>query len=68
MEQEQCVLDYLRTSGAGVLVDSLEALPPDLFTLCNTARRAATEIDNRAVFEVADFLSDVVPQPREDLV
>ena len=64
MAQEQCVLDYLRSSGIGVLVPSLEALPPQQLDLCATARVNAHSVENRAVFEVADFLQATMSEAR----
>ena len=61
MAQEQCVLDYLRASGVGVLLPSLEALPPELPRLCAVAKAAAAKLENVAIFEVCDFLQSVVP-------
>ena len=58
MSQEVCVLDYLRESGVGVLVPSLEALPPELLSRCEVARKKAQLVDNQAIFELADFLAD----------
>ena len=56
MDQERCVLDYLATSGVGVLVPSLSALPADLPARCAKAKLAVGHVSNRAVFEVAEFL------------
>ncbi|KAL1523302.1 hypothetical protein AB1Y20_018248 [Prymnesium parvum] len=61
MSQETCVLEYLRSSGVGVLIPSLECLPLDLLKRCAAARDRVTHlVKNRAVFEVADYLESVV--------
>ena len=37
---------------------SLEALPPELLSRCEVARKKAQLVDNQAIFELADFLAD----------
>jgi len=62
LSQEVCVLDWLRSSGMGVLVSSFDALPVDLISQCSQAREVARGIQNRAVFELTDHLASIVPE------
>lgn len=60
LAQEACVIDYLRSTGVGVLVSSLLDLPKNLLERCAVARDKARLIQNRAVFEVADHLQAII--------
>ena len=64
MAQERLVLDWIDESGAGVVVDDLTRLPPDL---CERVRRCrptvrANAAANRAVFEVRDLVTSLLAE------
>lgn len=61
MAQELCVLDWLRETGVGVLLPTLEFLPDDLIARAAHARECVGHQQNRAVFEVADHLAKIIP-------
>mmetsp|Transcript_365 Transcript_365/g.718 ORF Transcript_365/g.718 Transcript_365/m.718 type:complete len:487 (+) Transcript_365:233-1693(+) len=66
MSQEASVLDYLRVSGVGVLLPSLDELPLDLLRRCDAARATVDAAkQNRAVFELCDFLEASLPSVAE---
>ena len=54
MEQERCVLEYIRALGIGLVVPRLEGpYPHDLLERLHDCRAALREVENRAVFEVS---------------
>ncbi|CAJ1395874.1 unnamed protein product [Effrenium voratum] len=66
MPQEQAVLQWLQESCCGLVVDSLEQLPADLAEQAAACRQALTKLPpNDAVFEVADFLQQLMSEPGE---
>jgi len=56
MPQERCVLDYVTSTGVGLVVESLEDLPLDLLTRLDGCLERLEEHSNRAVFEVSRSL------------
>lgn len=65
MPQERCVLKWLEGNAIGVAVKSLESLPSDLLDRVDACREALDRLPpNRAVFEVAQRLRDVVEVDR----
>ncbi|CAJ1384630.1 unnamed protein product [Effrenium voratum] len=58
------VLQWLQESCCGLVVDSLEQLPADLAEQAAACRQALTKLPpNDAVFEVADFLQQLMSEP-----
>jgi len=61
MPQEQSVVDWIESNGTGIIVDNLENLPPDLLPRLEGCQSAfSSHPQNRAVFEVADFLKTLL--------
>ena len=53
MDQEVCVVDFVRKEKIGVIVRSLtEPFPPDLFSQLEDCRRHIAGVSNNAVFDV----------------
>eukprot|EP00316_Scyphosphaera_apsteinii_P008112 CAMPEP_0119334910 /NCGR_PEP_ID=MMETSP1333-20130426/88295_1 /TAXON_ID=418940 /ORGANISM="Scyphosphaera apsteinii, Strain RCC1455" /LENGTH=460 /DNA_ID=CAMNT_0007345333 /DNA_START=54 /DNA_END=1436 /DNA_ORIENTATION=+ len=64
MPQERSVLRWLESTGAGVIVRSLERLPPDLLEHVEASRLALVERGlNNAVFEVSQLIRSLVEEP-----
>ncbi len=60
MSQELSVLDYIENEGVGIVVDSLENLPPDLLERCERCQKYLLRCDNRAVFEVSAKVIELI--------
>lgn len=61
MDQEVCVVDFVRKEKIGVIVRSLtEPFPPDLFSQLEDCRRHIAGVSNNAVFDVSAFCEEAV--------
>jgi len=64
MPQEECVLEWLQRSRTGIVVDDFKALPLDFLEQVRACKEVlATDCqENRAVFEVSRFVSELVAE------
>ena len=68
MEQEACVVDFIKSEGIGVVVSSLtKPFPPDLFERLEQCRQALASLHNTAVFDVSAVCQKAVRQARTGL-
>jgi len=62
MPQEVCVLREIERTNTGMVVDTLEQLPADLFARVEQCRDALKSYHNRAVFEVSAYVQGILQE------